>query len=237
MGFRQHQFGECLIVGHRGAAGLAPENTLPGFELAVGLGVDAIELDVHWAHDELWVIHDASLDRTTNAKGRLCDQPPEFLRQVDAGGGAGIPTLAEVMAAIPPHVGINIELKGPGCAAPLADYLRRERGGQGSRDLLVSAFAHADLARLHQLCPEIPVAPLFSRWRADAWVVAAQLQAWSVNLAARLVTRKRTAAAHARGLRVLAYTVNDRAVAERLAGYEVDGIFTDYPDGRLRVDD
>lgn len=229
MGFRQHQFGECLIVGHRGAAGLAPENTLPGFELAARLGVDAIELDVHWAYDELWVIHDATLDRTTNATGRLTDHRPEFLRQVDAGGGAGIPTLAQVMAATPPHIGINIELKGPGCAAALASFLR----GQRHRDLLVSAFAHDELARFHQLCPEIPVAPLYSRWRADAWEVAAGLQAWSVNLAARLVTRKRTVAAHAKGLRVLAYTVNEPAVARRLASYEVDGIFTDYPDGRL----
>jgi glycerophosphoryl diester phosphodiesterase len=229
MGFLQHQFGDCLMIGHRGAGGMAPENTLSSFAMAVQQGVDGIELDIHWAHDTLWVIHDDTLNRTTNAKGTLSDHTADALRQFDAGNGDRIPTLAEVFAATPPHVGINIELKGTGCVAPLAALLRE----QGDRDVLVSSFRHHELADFHRLAPQIAVGPLFSRWQRDAWDIASQLQAWSVHLAARLVTRPRVDTAHAKGLRLLTYTVNSPAAAKRLMNYGVDGIFTDFPDGRL----
>ena len=231
MGFRHHQFGQCLVIGHRGAAGLAPENTLPGFALAVRHGVDAIELDVHWAADAMWVIHDPTLQRTTNAKGALADKSFAALRELDAGGGARIPLLEEVLAATPAAVAVNIELKGAGTATPLANLLH----GFDDRDLLVSSFDHDELRRFHALSPQVPVAPLFSRWRRDAWDVAAELDAWSINLNVRLVSAARVAAAHDVGLRLLTYTVNEAELAKRLQDYGVDGIFTDYPDGRLGI--
>ncbi len=232
MGFRTHEFGQCLVVGHRGAAGLAPENTLPGFALAVAQGVDAVELDVRWVHDALLVIHDSTLERTTNGRGPLTRTSLERLRELDAGGGARIPLLDEVLAAVPDAVGINIEVKGKACAAPLARCLAAHR----QRDLLVSSFAHAELHAFHALRPEVPVAPLFSRWRTSAWNTAAALNAWSVNLAAALATPRRVAIAHQNGLRVLCYTVNDPARAQRLIRMGVDGLFTDFPDGRLTTD-
>ena len=80
------------IIGHRGAAGLEPENTLRSFSRAVRLGVDAVELDVHWVHDELIVIHDDTLERTTNGTGPLDSISLAELRELDAGAGERIPT-------------------------------------------------------------------------------------------------------------------------------------------------
>lgn len=226
MAFRNHQSGRCLTIGHRGAAGLAAENTLPGFELAARLGVDAVELDIHWAHGALWVIHDATLERTTDGAGALEDSDFNTLRRLDAGAGAPIPLLEEVLAVIPASIGINIELKGKGCAAPAAAMLATHL----ERDLLVSSFDYGELQRFHRLRPEIPVAPLFSRWRPDAWRRAAQVEAWSINLAARIATDARINVAHERGFKVLVYTVNDPADAARLTRSGVDGLFTDFPD-------
>lgn len=232
MGFRTHQFGQCLMVGHRGAAGLAPENTLPGFALALAHGVDAVELDVRWVHDALLVIHDSTLDRTTDGRGPLSRTNLTRLRALDAGDGARIPLLDEVLAAVPETVGINIEIKGRACAAPLARCL----AAHAPRDLLVSSFTHTELRAFRTLCPEVPVAPLFARWRPNIWKTAAALNAWSVNLAAALATPRRVANAHAKRLRVLCYTVNDPIRAQRLISMGVDGLFTDFPDGRLLAD-
>ena len=227
--FAAHQHGELLLIGHRGAAGLAPENTLPSFALAAAHGCDAVELDVHYAHGELLVIHDATLERTTNGRGGLQEHSLAALRELDAGNGARIPTLAEVLAALPRGLGVNVELKGTGTATPVAALL----GDGTDHDVLVSSFNLQRLKEFHELAPRVPVAPLFSSWRRDAWRLADALGAWSINLAVRLATRERIAAAHERGLRVLVYTVNDKTTAARLTRYGVDGLFTDYPDGRL----
>lgn len=106
-----------LIIGHRGAAGLSPENTLPSFRRAWALGVNAVELDVHLVEDELVVIHDDTLERTTNGQGPVAGRSLAALRGLDAGGGWPIPLLREVVAALPAGAGLNVELKGTGTAA------------------------------------------------------------------------------------------------------------------------
>ncbi len=245
---------ERLIVGHRGAAGLAPENTLAGFSTAVSLGVDAVELDVHCVHGRLLVIHDDHLDRTTSGKGELKGLGIAALRALDAGGGQSIPFLEEVFDALPPAVGINVELKGPRTAEPVLAMLRNSQGS--ARDVLVSAFDldelrhFVDLAGIRHQLPaahanalatkvgdgcglagsRFMVAPLFDRWNKNLLEVATALGAWSVNLSVRAATRQRIAEARARGFRVLVYTVNDPAIAERLFSWGASGIFTDFPD-------
>ena len=104
-----------LVIAHRGAStGSAGEHP-PAFARALAVGAPA-ELDVYAAHGELWVIHDDALDRTTNGTGRLEDHNPAALRAFDAGNGAAIPTLTEVLDLIGARAGVNIELKGPGTA-------------------------------------------------------------------------------------------------------------------------
>ena len=115
---------ERLIIGHRGAAGLAPENTLAGFGKAAALGVHAVELDVHCVGGRLLVVHDDHLDRTTSGSGELASLDIAELRALDAGGGQPIPYLEEVFDALPVEVGINVELKGPDTAEPVFSMLR-----------------------------------------------------------------------------------------------------------------
>jgi glycerophosphoryl diester phosphodiesterase len=219
-----------LVIGHRGAAGLKPENTLASFSAALELGVDAVELDVHLVEDALVVIHDSTLDRTTNGIGRLSDCTLDTLRLLDAGGGAQIPLLEEVFDLVPPDVGINVELKGVGTGERLADFLT----GRWRPEVLVSSFRRPELAAFRRRCPETNVAPLFSRWHPRIWDVAARFTAWSVNLNIKLATRKRIADAQRRGFRVLVYTVNDLDLARSLVDAGVHGIFTDHPE-RIRV--
>ena len=216
---------EFLVIGHRGAAGLAPENTLASFRRAVELGVDAVELDVHVVEGELVVIHDDSVDRTTDGTGPLKDYRLGPLRELDAGDGERIPLLEEVFEAVPGSVGINVELKGPGSGPVLADRLRDD-----GRAVLVSSFDRQELREFHTRRPEVPCAPLHHRLRPGMAAEARNLDAWSINVAEGLVDRTLVERLGAEGFPVLAYTVNDPARATHLAELGAGGVFTDFPD-------
>jgi glycerophosphoryl diester phosphodiesterase len=220
-----------LVIGHRGAAGLLPENTLPSFQRAFECGVGAVELDVYAVEGELIVFHDETLERTTDGTGPVAGASLTALRCLNAGDGWPIPLLAEVAAILPPGVGLNIELKGPGTAAPVAEFLARER----LPEVLVSSFEHDELATFHRLAPQVPVATLFHEWTDAAWDIAAGVDAWGINLYRKIATPERLARARELGLRCLVYTVNDLDEAKRLIADGSTGIFTDYPD-RITVD-
>ena len=218
------------IVGHRGAAGLEPENTLAGFARAVALAVDAVELDVQVVEGELVVIHDDTVDRTTNGTGAVAERKLTELRRFDAGNGQAIPLLTEVLAAMPVDVGINVELKGADTALPTAECL-----GNETRPLLVSSFDHAELRRFHATCPQVPCAPLFGRWR-DPFATAEELDATCINIADRIATPDRVATIRERGFGCLVYTVNDPERARTLRSFGASGVFTDFPDRVCRDD-
>lgn len=213
-----------LVIGHRGAAGRQPENTLAAFREAVRIGVDGVELDVRRVAGELVVFHDEQLDRTTDGHGAVARASLEQLRRLDAGRGEHVPTLREVLAAVPERVLVNVELKGPGTAAAAANLLAGH-----DRRLLVSSFDHERLQGFRARCPQTPVAPLVGAWSSGVENLARALNAWSVNLAWRTVTAARVAEVHSWGCRCLVYTVNSVALARRLRAMGVDGIFTDYP--------
>jgi glycerophosphoryl diester phosphodiesterase len=218
-----------LIIGHRGAAGLEPENTLRSFARALDIGVDAIELDVYCVDGHLVVIHDDTLERTTNGRGEVMATPFEALRRLDAGGGEHVPTLEEVFAAMPNGFTVNVELKGKSTAAPVARCVAEH----AHIDALISSFDHGELTRFHSLAPDVRVAPLFHRASAKMFDIADALGAWSINLSEKLATAERLADVADRGYRSLVYTINDPTVAERLRDDGAGGIFTDYPD-RMR---
>jgi glycerophosphoryl diester phosphodiesterase len=219
------------IIGHRGAAGLAAENTLPGFEAACHLGADAVELDVYAVDGQLIVIHDDDLDRTTNGRGPVMAQSFAFLRSLDAGNGARIPTLDEVWQVLPADVGLNIELKGPGTAAPVAAWLRDRAAGMQRERLMVSSFDHAQL-RAFQVASDhrTIVAPLFHRWRKDCVEVARAFATDWININEKLLTAARMRHLSGEGLKISAYTVNSVRRAEALVRLGVHGLFTDRPD-------
>ncbi|MDZ7686139.1 MAG: glycerophosphodiester phosphodiesterase family protein [Gammaproteobacteria bacterium] len=135
-----------LCIGHRGAMGYRPENTLPAFELALAMGCPWVELDVHLCEDERIVIHDDSLERTTNGTGRVSGVELDDPRSLDAGDGARVPTLAEVIEFIDGRAGINIELKGkgtgPAVSRLLTDYCE---SAHHPDEFLLSSFSHDEL--------------------------------------------------------------------------------------------
>ena len=215
-----------LIIGHRGAAGLAPENTLSSFAAAYAAGVGAVELDLYLVEGELIVFHDDRLERCTNGKGKVQQQSLDYLRSLDAGDQQQIPLLSEVLAELPAGVGINLELKGRGTGVAVAGLLDQ----QPKLDVLVSSFRHRELDDLRGLHAQVRLAPLFHRWPPAPWKAAKRLGAWSVNLASHITTEKRVAKIHQAGYRCCVYTVNDPKRAAELLGFGVDGIFTDRPD-------
>lgn len=223
------------IFGHRGARAHAPENTLLGLETGIRLGADWLEFDVHQHPDgELVLLHDASVDRTTNGHGRLDELGWAELRALDAGRGERIPTLAEALQHIDQRAGVNVELKSfGGAGAALAAELQRaiDTGWPVER-FLVSSFHLPELREFKHLAPAIPVGALVGGVPLDWAACAVQLGAASLNVDAEFADARLVADAHVHGIRVYAYTVNDVSEMRRLQALGVDGVFTDYPERR-----
>lgn len=226
-----------LLIGHRGARGLAPENTLRALEAGILAGAPWLEFDVQrHPSGELFLLHDLTLDRSTNGQGLPGALSWEALRALDAGLGERLPTLDEALDLIDQRAGVNIELKTwDGTAAAVAAKLReRVAAGWPLEKLLVSSFHLPELFEFHQLAPEIPVGALLCGVPLDWAACASELQATSLNLSSEFVDARLVADAKSRGLAVYVYTVNEPEEYRRLAALGVDGVFTDVPD-RLRA--
>ncbi|MFU1553802.1 glycerophosphodiester phosphodiesterase [Aeromonas sp. A04] len=220
------------IIAHRGASGLAPENTLKAIRLALTLGAQAIEIDVQRADGELWVFHDRRLERCTDGRGVLTAQSRAYLAGLDAGEGEPIPTLWQVMEAIAGKAELHIELKGAQTADEVARLTRRAEAELGFTPAhwVVSSFHHPELARFAALRPEIRLGALTSTIPLTLAKFAAELGAWSLNCDLDFVDAALVMDAHRRGLKVLVYTVDHTADLAALAAMGVDGIFTNRPD-------
>ncbi len=134
-----------LIIGHRGASGYEPENTLLSFKKAISLNADMIEMDIFKCKTgELVIIHDNTVDRTTNGKGYIRDLTFQELRILDAGKGEKIPTLTEVLDLVNNKIKINLELKGEETAGPVCELIRKyvEEKGWNYNDFYISSFNH-----------------------------------------------------------------------------------------------
>jgi glycerophosphoryl diester phosphodiesterase len=214
------------VIGHRGAAGLEPENTLRSFRRAFDLGVPAVELDVYAIEGSLVVIHDDRLERTTNGRGLVQTTPLATLRALDAGKGERIPLLEEVFAITPPGVAVNVELKGRG-TAPLAAALLHS---YPQVDVLISSFSAGELEAFRALDRDTKVGALFHRVAPRMLEKATALGAWSINLSNEIATRERIASVRQAGFRCFVYTINDPARARELEAAGANGIFTDRPD-------
>jgi glycerophosphoryl diester phosphodiesterase len=249
--FQLHPF---LIIGHRGACGYKPENTLSSFQLAVQMGVDMIELDVYACKTgELVVHHDDSVDRTTNGHGNVIDMSFEQLRNLKIDDYEQIPTLSEVIDLVHGQIPINIELKGPGTAEPVVKLLQKYLSSfailnsssvipdadPGSRSLkyfpsnfVVSSFDHAQVQQFKNLLPSIKVGVLFSwnRMPENIVEIAQQSTASFIGLDVKVVNQELVDQVHAAGFLVYVWTVNDKATADAMRAFGVDGIFANYPD-------
>jgi len=244
-----------LRIGHRGASGHEPENTLRSIRRALALGANGIEIDVRLTRDgELAVFHDARLSRVTDGGGLLARRTLAELRQLDAGKGEKIPTLREVLDLLAGRAWLNIELKAPGTGAAVLREAERaiREGGWNPRDLVVSSFDRGELAAMLRCAgtsetaglaktgrsPGVPRVPfgigvLVSRRPASLARLAAPLGATSLHLPRRLAIPTLITRAHSLGLRVYVFTVNDGAEIARLKSMGVDGVFTDFPERAL----
>ncbi|MFP5357977.1 MAG: glycerophosphodiester phosphodiesterase [Gammaproteobacteria bacterium] len=223
---------DFALIGHRGARGLAPENTLLGIETAIQAGVDAVEFDVQLHPDgELLLLHDLRVDRSTNGQGALRELPLATLRALDAGRGEAIPSLEQALERIDRRVWVNIELKTwDGTAQAVAAVLERflARGWQ-PQDFLVSSFHLPELAAFRARLPQVPVGALYCGVPLDGCAQALALGAQSLNLADEFLDAELVREARARGLRVYAYTVNAPEALPALRALGLSGVFTDYP--------
>lgn len=217
-----------LRIAHRGASAEAPENTLAAIRRALELGAPWVEVDVQACADGLVVIHDETLERTTDGHGTVADQPLTALRALDAGNGERIPLPQQVLDLCRRRCGVNLELKGPGVAPRLLPLLRDAlAGGWSGRDLLASSFDWAQLVTLRAALPDLPLGVLAERVNEHTCAAARAVQASVIGCALDYVDAAAVAAAHGAGCRLWVFTVNTADEAARLALLGVDGVFTD----------
>lgn len=221
-----------IKIGHRGAMGYAPENTLLSFKKAIPL-CDMVELDVYVCKTgEVIVFHDHRLERCTNGTGHVMDKTFTELRALDAGEGEQIPTLAEVLELIDNQVAINIELKGPGTAYPVfqvVDQFIKDDRYTLDR-FVISSFNHPELNHFKALAPDASIGCLISCIPADLAAIAESVQAEYLNVCGEFISQELVDDAHRRGLKVMVWTVNEIDDIAYIKGLGVDGIFSNYPD-------
>jgi len=249
-----------LVMAHRGGKGLWPENTLYAFARAADLGVDVLEMDVHSTADGVLVVmHDDTVDRTTEGTGPVHGFSLAALQALDAGyrwspddgqtfpyrgQGIKVPTLEEVLVALP-AVPLNVEIKQaePSLAEPLCRLLRAH---QATDRVLVASFDNHEIAAFRRACPEVATAAgqneviaLFALGKLSLDAVyspasqAVQVPEYRSGL--HVLTPAFVRAAHRRNLQVHAWTINDVADMQRLLDLGVDGIITDHPDRLLSL--
>lgn len=235
------------VFAHRCGGALAPENTLAGLRMAATMGIRAVEFDVMLSADgSPWLIHDEMLERTTNGRGRVCNTPDRVLQSLDAGGyrhrafaGERLPTL-EAAAACCRELGLmaNVEIKpASGFEALTGEVVTRRilELWQGAPLPLVSSFSALALETARRLAPRLPIGYLCVRVPADWPRRIDALAAYSLHCAASELDDSILAAANAKGIPVLCYTVNDRSLAATLIESGVTSVFSDRIDLLARM--
>jgi glycerophosphoryl diester phosphodiesterase len=230
------------VIGHRGAAASAPENTLASIARAHALGCRWVEFDVKLSFDKVpMLMHDDRLDRTTDGQGFFADITAAELKRCDAGNwfgldfrGERIPTLAEAVALLRRlGMGANVEIKPcPGREAETGRLVMEELRQIWPRDfgLLISSFSAAALEAARAVAPELPRGLLVEAAPPEWAQTARRLGCVTLNPWQEALQPETVAEAHAQGLAVAAYTVNDPERAAMLRSWGVDAVFTDVPE-------
>ncbi len=235
-------FPRPIVLAHRGDLAHAPENTLPSFQQAIQKGADGVELDVKLTADEhVIVIHDPTLERTTNGKGRVASFNLEDIRKLDAGSwfnekfrGTKVPLLEEVFEVVGKDRLINIELTNystprDGLVDKVCELIKRHNNPS---QIIFSSFFASNLKRSAQLLPEIPRGLLAMPGIAGVWArsfgfMFGDYQALHPYISS--VSREQVQRVHRLNRRVHVWTANTPVEASKLRDYGVDGLFTDDP--------
>lgn len=236
------------IVSHRGLPNAFPENTISGYRKVMELNVDMLEIDVHLTKDQhLVVIHDETIDRTSNGKGRIADYTLSQLKTFDFGSykdskfkGEQIPTLDEVIElCLMFKKKLLIEIKKPnlypGIERKLLAMLKN--WGIHSSQVIIQSFDISCIEQLCELCCEYELGVLCSKrkywYKKPNYLRISQIANY-VNPNYALVSRRFVEEAHRYHLKVMSYTVNKSSIAKKLLKYGVDGLITDEPENILK---
>lgn len=242
LSFEQH------VIAHRGASAVSPENTMAAFQKACDLGISWIELDVALTKDKCAIIiHDDTLDRTTNGHGEVSDYPLAELEKLDAGSWFSpifqyekLPTLKKLLPfLVANQLKANVELKSlPGREKELVLAVLEDMSEhlmQHHDDILFSSFSVPTLTWLRQYAPTVQIGLLMEEWLPDWEVIASQLNCKAIHVDKTIVTKERAAEVKAQGWQFLCYTVDDPIEAKRLLNMGIDAIFTNEPDQVLKL--
>lgn len=212
------------VIGHRGCADQYPENTIAAIEAAAP-HVDGVEIDVRpCGTGELVVFHDETLERVTDGSGHVADTSFAELRALDVhGSGESIPTLEELLAAVPERLPVNVELKATGIEADVVEVCR-----DSDVPVLYSSFFESALRDLRRAESSAPIAVLCHEAAEDRLALASELDAVAFHPSVELALETDVVAeAHGRDLAVNAWTAETEGEARRLRERNVDGVFVD----------
>ena len=241
-------FPRPIVLAHRGDLAHAPENTLPSFQQAIQKGADGVELDAKLTVDgHVIVIHDPTLERTTNGKGRVASFTLEDVRKLDAGSwfnekfhGTKVPLLEEVFETVGKEKVINIELTNystprDGLVDKVCELIKRHNN---QSQIIFSSFFASNLKRGAQLLPEVPRGLLAMPGIAGVWTrsfgfMFGEYQALHPHISS--VSREQVQRVHRLNRRVHVWTANTPMEALKLRDYGVDGLFTDDPQTVLQA--
>ena len=223
-----------LIIGHRGASNIAPENTLKAFQKAIELGADYIEFDIHQSKDgEIVIMHDANTYAITGNKGLIKKMTLTELRMLDCGEGERIPTLLELIRIAKGKIGLQIEIKAKNLAENLVKILRKEDLVETS---IISSFLHDELLKLQKIEPKLKLAtlePIITGWSKN-WEYHSEIlnkaidnNYFAIHPRYNLVNQELINHAHKNNIKVNIWTVNSKAVMKKFIQMGVDGIITD----------
>ncbi len=218
--------------GHRGAAGLVAENTLESIQKALEYAVDGIEIDVHCcASGALVVIHDETLERTTNGIGEIASYTLEELQQYTTAEGFKIPTLIDVLEHIDARCVLNVELKGKNTALPVIKLLTQyiETTDWTYDHFVISSFDHQQLHAIQEQTAAFKLGVLTEETIDTVLDVAKALEAFAIHPPISSLTSAAVATAKALGYKVYVWTVNSAALMAEAEEWGVDAVITDYP--------
>ena len=217
-----------LRIGHRGAAGHAPENTLAAVRQGIELGVDFVEIDVRRTTDGVLVaLHDATVNRTTNGRGRVEALSLGEVRKLDAGNGERIPTVEEVLQMAGGRTGLMLELKVDGLAHLTVQTVQKV---QLDTPVIYASFLHKELTHVRAVETEAALMVLFDRLPRTPVPYAMQYQPVYVGLRHDRATRPLVEAFHRENVKVWVYTANSLADIARAISIGVDGVISNFPE-------
>ena len=216
------------IIGHRGAAGHAPENTLAAIRKGIDLGVDFVEIDVRRTADGVLVaLHDETVNRTTNGKGRVDRLSHRDVKRFNAGDGEHIPTVGEVLEAARGRVGLMLELKVVGVAQTTTAAVQ-EAGFK--EPVIYASFLHDELSEVRSIEPEATLMVLFGRLPRAPIARAREYRPSHVGLRHDTATRRLVDAFHEENLLVFVYTVDRPGDIQHALSIGVDGVISNWPE-------